>query len=106
MDIPKASDTMWINGMLYKLYHNMGITGKMWRLIRNWYINIKEFDVVDGQSSRVYDVAQGTRQGGVQSPSLFLGFFINDLIEELNKTKAGFSLTVCILDYLVCSLMT
>ena len=39
MDISKAFDTMWINGMLYKLYHNMGITGKMRRLIRNWYTN-------------------------------------------------------------------
>ena len=88
MDISKAFDTMWINGMLYKLYHNMGITGKMWRLIRNWYTNMKEFVVVDGQSSRVYEVAQGTRQGGVLSPWLFL-VFINDLMKELNDTNTG-----------------
>ena len=87
MDISKAFDTMWINGMLYKLYHNMGIT-KMWRLIRNWYTNMKEFVVVDGQSSRVHEVAQGTRQGGVLSPWLFL-VFINDLMKELNNTNTG-----------------
>ena len=88
MDISKAFDTMWINGMLYKIYQNMGITGKMWRLIRNWYTNMKEFVVVDGQSSRVYEVAQGTKQGGILSPYLFL-VFINDLMKELNNTNAG-----------------
>ena len=87
MDISKAFDTMWINGMLYKIYQNMGITGKMWRLIRNWYTNMKEFVVVDGQSSRVYEVAQGTKQGGILSPYLFL-VFINDLMKELNNTNA------------------
>ena len=66
----------------------MGITGKMWRLIRNWYTNMKEFVVVDGQSSRVYEVAQGTRQGGVLSPWLFL-VFINDLMKELNNPNVG-----------------
>jgi hypothetical protein len=33
--IAKAFDRMWINGMLYKLYFNIGITGKTWRLIYN-----------------------------------------------------------------------
>ena len=68
MHISKAFDTMWINGMLYKLYHNKGITGKMWHLIRNWYTNMKEFVAVDGQSSRVYEVAHSMRKGGVLSP--------------------------------------
>ena len=88
MDISKAFDTMWINGMLHKLYYNMGVTGKMWRIIRNWYTNMKEFVVVGGKSSRVYEVSQGTRQGGVLSPWLFL-VFINDLIEELNNITTG-----------------
>ena len=52
---------------------------------------MKEFVVVEGKSSRIYEVKQGTRQGGVLSPWLFL-MFINDLIEELNNTKVG----VCI----------
>ena len=73
IDISKAFDTMWINGIRHKLYDNIGITGKTWWLIRNWYINMKEFVVVDGKSSRIYEVKQGTtRQGGVLSPLLFL----------------------------------
>ena len=43
---------------------------------------------MDRQSSRVYKVAQGTKQSGVLSPCLFL-VFINDLMEELNNTNAG-----------------
>jgi hypothetical protein len=35
VDIAKAFDRMWINGVLYKLYFNIGITGKTWRLIYN-----------------------------------------------------------------------
>ena len=36
----------------------------------------------------MYEVEQGTKQGGVLSPWLFL-VFINDLIRELNNTKVG-----------------
>ena len=43
------------------LYYNIGITGQTWRLIRDWYINMKEFVVEEGKSSRIYEVKQGTR---------------------------------------------
>ena len=46
---------------------------------------MKEFVVVEGKSSRIYEVKQGTRQGGVLSPWLFLAF-INDLKSERNNT--------------------
>ncbi|CAB4019992.1 Hypothetical predicted protein [Paramuricea clavata] len=79
---------MWINGMLYKLYYTKGVTGKTWRLIRNWYLNMKEFVIVEGKSSRIYELGQGTRQGGVLSPWLFQ-VFIDNLIEELSNIKSG-----------------
>jgi hypothetical protein len=88
MDISKAFDTMWINGMLYKLYYTKGVTGKTWRLIRNWYLNMKEFVIVEGKPSRIYELGQGTRQGRVLSPWLFL-VFIDNLIEELSNVESG-----------------
>ena len=91
MDISKAFDTMQINYMLFKLYHNKGICGKAWRLIRYWYIDMAEFVRIEGKSSRTYIIHQGTRQGGVLSPWLFL-VFIDDLIEELQRPNAGISL--------------
>ena len=88
VDIAKAFDRMWINGMLYKLYFNIGITGKTWRLIYNWYHDMEEYVCIDGSNSRTYKLHQGTLQGGVLSPWIFL-IFINDLITELKDTKAG-----------------
>ena len=52
VDISKAFDRMWIDAMLYKLYHHMGITGKTWRIIKNWYTNMKEIICVNGLYSR------------------------------------------------------
>ena len=92
MGISKAAfDTKGINSMLFKLYHNKGICGKAWRLIRDWYIDMAEFMRIEGKSSRTYNIQQGTRQGGVFSPWLFL-VFIDDLIDELQRTNAGISL--------------
>jgi hypothetical protein len=91
IDITKVFDTMWIDAMLFKMHCNKGIAGKTWRLIKNWYIDMKEFVFIGGKASRTYNLHQGTRQGGVLSqlsPWLFL-IFIDDLIEQLKNTKAG-----------------
>ena len=69
-----------------------------------WYINMKEFVVVEGKSSRIYEVKQGTSQSGVLSPWLFL-VFINDLIGNSTMQRLESILMVCIFDHL-CSRMT
>ncbi len=86
VDISKAFGRMWIDAMLYKLYHHMGITGKTWRIIKNCYTNMKEVICVNGLYSREYNILQGTRPGGIISPWLFL-VYINDLISELENSK-------------------
>ena len=91
VEISKAFDQIWIDAMLYKLYHHAKLQGKCWRLIRNWYTNMKEVVYVDGFYSRTYTLQQGTRQGGILSPWLFL-VYINDLITELQQTGWGFFL--------------
>ena len=70
VDIRKAFDKMWIDAMLYKLFHQAGIKGKCWRIIRSWYSNMREMVYINGIYSRIYDLRQGTRQGGI----LFPGF--------------------------------
>ena len=43
VDVSKAFDKVWINGMLFKLYHNAKIGGKSWRLIKSWYSDPEEY---------------------------------------------------------------
>ena len=44
--------------------------------------------IFKGYTSDWFDILQGTRQGGVLSPFLFL-CFIDDLLEELCRCSAG-----------------
>ncbi len=49
---------------------------------------MKEVICVNGLYSREYNILQGTGQGGIISPWLFL-VYINDLISELENSKWG-----------------
>ena len=40
LDVQKAFDTIWIDGLLYKLYHELGINSKLWLIIKELYTNI------------------------------------------------------------------
>ena len=46
---------------------------------------MREMVYINGIYSRIYDLRQGTRQGGILPPWLFL-VYINDLIYELEDT--------------------
>ena len=46
---------------------------------------MREMVYINGIYSRIYGLSQGTRQGGILSPWLFL-VYINDLIYELENT--------------------
>ena len=35
LDVPKAFDTVWIDGLLFKLFSELGIKGKMWLAIKD-----------------------------------------------------------------------
>ena len=60
-DLAKAFDSVEFPVMLDKLF-SIGVNGKTWRLIRNWYENGKCFVHVDGLSSTPFPVERGVRQ--------------------------------------------
>ena len=87
LDSSKAFDTVWTDGLFYKLY-NIGIRGKKWRLLRNWYSNMSCCVLLDGLISEAFPVKQGIRQGGVLSPWLYM-CFNNDISDSLNEIGCG-----------------
>ena len=90
LDTSNAFDTVWIDGLFFKLF-NIGIQGKTWRLLRNWYTKFSCCVAHNGVISQPFKVRQGIRQGGVLSPWLFL-CFNNDLSEVISGTGDGLKL--------------
>ena len=35
LDVRKAFDTVWVDGILYKLFSELGIEGKMWKVMKD-----------------------------------------------------------------------
>ena len=86
LDIKKAYDTVWQDGMLYKLFE-YGINGKTWRLIKNFYRNFS-CCVHFGSLSDVFVALQGIHQGAPCSTLLF-ALFENELIKLLKELKCA-----------------
>ena len=85
MDLRKAFDSVWRNGLYHKLL-KLGIGGKFYNLIKNTYstnaINIKQNNSISVDNITSY---KGVKQGDIMSPILF-NLYINDLTDIFNST--------------------
>jgi hypothetical protein len=77
LDISKAFDRVWHDGLLFKL-HDIGIRGRAWRWLRAFLSDRRLRVAHNGAFSKWVPLHAGTPQGSVISPFLFL-VFINDL---------------------------
>ena len=79
LDIQKAYDTVWHDGLWYKLW-DMGVKGRMWRVIKKMYMSSRSAVLLEGEKSDLFNVEQGVAHGCSLSPILF-SVFINDLLK-------------------------
>ena len=84
-DVSKAFDTVWINGLFYKLYE-IGVRGKLWRIMYRTYIDFCCKVRVADNTSEWYPMLCGIHQGGFLSLTKYITF-INDLLVDLENTK-------------------
>ena len=87
LDSVKAFDVVWHMALFVKLYE-MGIKGRIWRIIINAYTGMKCAVLFEGVLSRWIQVGQSVRQGGVLSAWLYL-LYVNDLLVELRNSGVG-----------------
>ena len=85
IDFQSAYDMLWRKGLLTKL-SKMGISGNVFNYIREFLTNRTMQVRIGNELSDTYTLENGTPQGSVISPLLFL-IMINDLPNEIKQTE-------------------
>ena len=71
LDVRKAFDTVWINGLLYKLFSELGVEGKMFAMIKALYTDVESFVYLNGLSIQAFPLYQGSGQGHSLTPFMY-----------------------------------
>ena len=83
VDLEKAFDKVWEEGLILKLTKN-NISNRMLNWVKEYVSNRKATVRMHGYRSNTVPIKNGVPQGGVLSPTLFL-IYINDIKESLPR---------------------
>jgi hypothetical protein len=76
LDIQKAFDTVWTEGLLYKLFQG-GMDPKLWRMLQKLYNKFECKVQINGELSEGFEAGRGVHQGAPWSMYLFEKYFNN-----------------------------
>ena len=83
LDISKAFDEVWHDGLIIKLKHN-GISSSLLKFFESYLHNRKQHVVLKGSFSDYSVIQSGVPQGSVLGPLLFLTY-----MKDLEYTKSN-----------------
>ena len=89
LDISKAFDRVWHDGLLFKLKQN-GVSRNLFQLITSFLSGRFQRVLLNGQISNLETIQAGAPQGSYLEPLFFL-IYINDLTDNLNSNVKLFA---------------
>ena len=98
-DLQKAFDSVEFLVLLDRLYY-IGVSGKTWRIIKNWYDGGSCCVKLEDGHSNIFPIERGVRQGSVLSPALFL-LVIDPRLREMESANLGLMINNFLLEVLL-----
>jgi len=89
LDLTKAFDKVWHEGLLFKL-RNIGICGQIYELLFSYLQERRQFVTLNGEKSQIKQLYAGVPQGSVLGPLLFL-IYINDITDQVQNVSYLFA---------------
>ena len=89
LDISKAFDKVWHEGLIFKL-SQIGVSGKMMGILADFLSSRFQRTTINGKSSEWRIIQAGVPQGSVLGPLLFL-LYINDLLDGMKSDARIFA---------------